>query len=356
MLPFRLERILTLCRPEDSELALLLGGDCDEFLKHAFFGNIPVALVAKTSSYRYNALKNFALTRYSQTVYRGCINARSFLWTAWNYDLLSVIFICIEQSNEIFYYTYNLYSNNQNICKDMEFDKTSNLKGYAIRLNAVEMEPFITINSSAHNADKFHGHNSEIIKILVNKLRATLSVKVCDKHHDLDSIRPNGTLRGMLTSISDGKVDIGMNTRALHVLWKVKYTYPQLRSGLCMITQPIPEVSQFTKLITFMSPEVIAGMIITCLLIYLIFANNKGYIKAGLQVIRLVVCVGVFRPPKISSTRIFLCMALILFLNVNALFQSHLLSLLTVPIYKRDIDTLEGIKYLSRTGYFEETC
>ncbi|XP_067204618.1 uncharacterized protein, partial [Linepithema humile] len=426
------ERILTLCRPEESELTLLLGGDCDEFLKHAFFGNIPVALVAETGSYRYNALEKFALTRYSykmyenynfvhflqklhrfvlvassqpilqsilqkikdspwansdgffilidrQTEYRGCINARSFLWTAWEYDLLSVIFICIEQS-EIFYYTYNPYSNStptgwdeverakgrkghpviilkkkfmydQNVCEDMDFDKTSNLKGYEIRLNAVEMEPFITLNLSARNADVFHGDNSEIIKILVGKLRAVLTVKVYYKHYDLGSIGPNGTLGGLLASVSDGKVDIGMNTRALLVLWKVKYTYPHTRSGLCVITQPIPEISQFTKLITFMSPEVIAGMIIICLLIYLIFAKNEGYIKAGLQVIRLVVCVGVFRPPKISSTRIFLCMALILFLNVSALFQSHLLSLLTVPVYIRDIDTLEGIKKAGYTLY-----
>lgn len=41
---------------------------------------------------------------------RGCINARSFLWTAWKYDLLSVIFICIEPDG-IFYYTHNPYSN-----------------------------------------------------------------------------------------------------------------------------------------------------------------------------------------------------------------------------------------------------
>lgn len=111
-----------------------------------------------------------------------------------------------------------------------------------------------------------------------------------------------------------------------------------------MITQTIPEIAQLTKLVTFMSPEVTAGVILICLLIYLIFARNEGYITAGLQVIRLTVCVGVLRPPRINSTRIFLCMALILFLIVNSLFQSHLSSLLTVPIYIRNIDTTEGLK------------
>lgn len=46
-----------------------------------------------------------------QTVTRGCINARSYLWTAWEYDLLSVIFICIDPNDGIVYYTYNPYTN-----------------------------------------------------------------------------------------------------------------------------------------------------------------------------------------------------------------------------------------------------
>lgn len=90
-------------------------------------------------------------------------------------------------------------------------------------MNAIEMEPFIKINLSAHNRDKFRGDNSEVIKILIDKLRAVLEVDVIYKHSDLGSIGPNGTLRGLLTPISDGKIDIGMNTRPLLVLWKVKY-------------------------------------------------------------------------------------------------------------------------------------
>jgi len=39
-------------------------------------------------------------------------------------------------------------------------------------------------------------------------------------------------------------------------------------------------------------------------------------------------------------------MMLILFLNINALFQSHLLVWLTVPIYHRDIDTMESLKVI----------
>lgn len=86
------------------------------------------------------------------------------------------------------------------------------------------------------------------------------------------------------------------------------------------------------------------GMVMMCLLLYVIFMKTEGYAKAGLQVIRLMVCVGILHPPKINSARIFICMILILFLNINAIFQSHLSAILTVPVYYRDVDSIESLK------------
>ncbi|XP_067209091.1 uncharacterized protein [Linepithema humile] len=285
--------------------------------------------------------------------------------------------MCVEPDG-IFYYTHNPYSNstppdwnevervngrnghpyiimkrrfvhNRTICNNLDFDKTDNLKNYLVRLNAVEVKPFIKVNLSAPDLEKFLGDNSEIIKILLFKIQASLNVMLYNATpYALGGIGPNGTFEDMMAPISDGEVDIGMNTRSLFVLWKVKYTYPHTKSGVCVVTQPVATISEFTRLITFMSPGVIMGLIMICLLIYIIFVKNDGYVKAGLQVIRLMVCVGVFRPPEVNSTRIFLCMALILFLNISALFQSHLSSLLTLPIYVRDIDSVEGLK---RAGY-----
>ncbi|XP_020288354.1 uncharacterized protein LOC109856968 [Pseudomyrmex gracilis] len=208
------------------------------------------------------------------------------------------------------------------------------------------MEPFIKINMSAPDLEKFRGDNSEIIKIILLKLKAQLLIEVSRSSiYMLGGIGPNKTLTGLLAPISDGKIDIGMNVRSLLSLWKVRYTYPHTRSSLCIFTKPIPAVSSFIKLIKFLSPGTLAGIILMCLLTYVIFTKTEGYIKSVLQIIRLVVCVAVLRPPKINSSRIFLCMTLILILNVNALFQSHLSFLLTVPVYyHHNIDTLEGLK------------
>ncbi|KAL6259196.1 hypothetical protein P5V15_009115 [Pogonomyrmex californicus] len=420
------------CRPKEPELTLLLGGDYNEFLSRVFFGMVPVALIGETSR-RVNALENFALTRYSfnqyvkynfiqflrkshrfvfvassqpilrsilqrtkdspwansegfyiivdkETETRGCINARSFLWTAWEFDLLSVIFPCIDPNEGIVYYTYNPYSNStpdgwtevgrnkgrqghpwiilkrkyelEDICKNLDFDKVTTLEGYEIRLNAVEMEPFVKVNLSAPDIDKFRGDNSEIIKILLFKLEASLDIALYNGSiYALGGIGPNGTLEGLMAPLSDGRIDIGMNARSLLTLWKVRYTYPHTRSGLCVIAQPNREISQFIKLIKFMSPKVMVGIIVICLLAYVIFVITEGCMKAGLQVIRLIVCVGILHPPTIDSTRIFLCMILFLFLNINALFQSHLSSLLTVPVYYRNIDSMSSLKKAGYTIY-----
>jgi len=121
-----------------------------------------------------------------------------------------------------------------------------------------------------------------------------------------------------------------------------------MTSGICVIAQPKKPISEFIKIITFLSPEVIVGIIGICLLTYITFVKSVGYVKAWLEVIRLLVSVGFLHLPKMDSARIFVCMVLILFLNINALFQSHLSSLLTVPIYYRDIDSIQSLKVMEK--------
>ncbi|XP_070151123.1 uncharacterized protein [Polyergus mexicanus] len=414
-------------------MTLVLGGNYNEFIVRPFFNMVPIALINETNP-RFNALEKFSLTKYSflmlenynfihflrkahrfvlvsssqpllrsllqrakdspwanpegfyilidkQTETRGCINARSYLWTAWEYDLLSVIFICIDPNDGIVYYTYNPYSNSTPnnwyevgqakgrnghpwiilkrkfifdsiTCADLDFDKTLTLDGYEIRLNAVEMKPFIKVNLSLPEEDQFRGDNSEIIKVLLQKLKAYLLIILSQESiYTLGGIGPNGTFEGLMAPLSEGRIDIAMNTRILSSMWKVRYTYPHSRSGACVIAQPKKPISEFMKIVTFLSPMVMVGVIGICLLIYVIFTRSLGYIEAGLEVIRLMICVGILHLPQINSTRIFICMVLILFLNINALFQSHLSSLLTVPVYYRDIDSLTSLKKAGYTLY-----
>jgi len=110
------------------------------------------------------------------------------------------------------------------MCKNLDFDKVTTLESYEIRLNAVEMEPFIRVNLSAPFLKKFSGDNSEIIKVLLAKLKAFINVDLYNGSiYGLGGIGPNGTMEGLMAPISDGRIDIGMNTRTLFVLWKARY-------------------------------------------------------------------------------------------------------------------------------------
>lgn len=110
------------------------------------------------------------------------------------------------------------------MCLNLNFDKTTTLNGYEIRLNAIEMEPFVKVNLSLPNKTKFRGDDSEIIQILLYKLNANLHVTLSNGSiYMLGGIGQNGTFEGLMAPVGDSKIDVAMNTRALIALWKVRY-------------------------------------------------------------------------------------------------------------------------------------
>lgn len=58
------------------------------------------------------------------------------------------------------------------------FDKTRDLNGYEIRLNAISFEPHLQIDQNKSGLQKFTGDNSEIVKLVLVKLNASLNVRV----------------------------------------------------------------------------------------------------------------------------------------------------------------------------------
>ncbi|CAK9825929.1 hypothetical protein ANTRET_LOCUS3855 [Anthophora retusa] len=145
----------------DHDDALLLAGEYEEFFHFSLIDEIPVALISQSKStafehfiksrYSFNVFKQFSflhllwklhqfvIVASSQPMLRlifqkikdspwanfngfhilidrkteehGCINAYRFLWTAWEYDRLSTIFLCIDPEEGLLLYTYNPYSN-----------------------------------------------------------------------------------------------------------------------------------------------------------------------------------------------------------------------------------------------------
>lgn len=154
-------KIVKSCTSSKRISALLLAGEYDDFLQKSLLDDLPVALISESDP---NYFEFYTLTRYSfrefkkfttlqllwkmnefvvvarsqpllrlllqrikdstwsnfngfyvlidrKTGKNGCSNAYRFLWVAWEYELLSTIFLCIDPVEGLLIYTYNPYSN-----------------------------------------------------------------------------------------------------------------------------------------------------------------------------------------------------------------------------------------------------
>lgn len=150
------------CIAFDRSNALLLAGEYEDFLQRSSLEDTPLALVAESNSsafdlfvssrYSYSVFKRFSFVHLlwklnqfvvvasSQPLLRrslqrikdstwsnfngfhilvdrrtedhGCADAYGFLWAAWEYDLISSIFLCIDPAEGIVVYTYDPFSGN----------------------------------------------------------------------------------------------------------------------------------------------------------------------------------------------------------------------------------------------------
>lgn len=128
-------------------------------------------------------------------------------------------------------------------CKNLMFDKITNLNGYEVRLNAISYIPHLIIDYTKPGLDKFSGDNGEIVKLLFKKLNATLNVMIYNgTAYELGGLGPHGTMVGMLADVSSGRVDMGMNVRSLHAMWKIEYVFTNSNINIVKLSH-----SEFTK-------------------------------------------------------------------------------------------------------------
>ncbi|XP_017883988.1 uncharacterized protein LOC108627317 [Ceratina calcarata] len=308
-----------------------------------------------------------------QTEKRGCVNAFRFLWTAWEYDRINTIFPCIDPVEGLVLYTYNPYSNaapagwqeagrfkgrgghpwvllkrkynNSDRCEDLLFDRTKDVNGYVIRMNAISFIPYLRINPSKTGADKFTGDNSEIAKIVVERLNASLQVLEHNGTiYDLGGIDSDGNVMGMMAEVATGVVDMGMNVRSLHAMWKVEHTYPHELDGLCVITRRAGQISELYKIVSFISPGALVVIIILMLIALSVLTLYTGFLSSCMNIIRLITSVSMIGLPVTNFGRILISNLFFLVFILNALFQSHWSSLLTIPVSLPNIRTAEDLK------------
>ncbi|KAL2726853.1 uncharacterized protein V1478_007131 [Vespula squamosa] len=305
-----------------------------------------------------------------KTAERGCDNAKSYLWTAWQFDLIRSIFICVDPIEGVLLYAYDPYTGKapknwkevERIsgrnghpwilfqkrydkesanCQFKDIYKMNTFHGYEVRLCAIQVPPFLYIQNNLTGLDRFKGDDSIIVQTILRKLNATINVTVKDIM--LGGIDKYGSMTGLLEEVANGLCDIAMNSRSFTMMWHLSFSYPHDESGLCVMSQISEEVSELRKLINLLSTPFMMGMMIIYMVTLLIMTKLDGFFEAFLNVERLLLCVAILRPPKINSYRIYICMIFVLSLSANAVFQSHWYSLLTVPQFYPNIDTYDDL-------------
>ncbi|XP_015174649.1 PREDICTED: uncharacterized protein LOC107065449 isoform X2 [Polistes dominula] len=378
--------ILISCTVKTSNNKILLAGEYSDVLinRRHFFGITPIALVGESKNSSFDLL---ALTRQSFIVYkktfhefvrflnklrffvvitssqpilkltlrrikdttwannngcyimidkrtgkRGCVNAYSYLWTAWQFDLLRSIFICVDPNEGVLLYSYDPYT--AQVSGDwIEAGRFSGRNGH----------PWLLLKKKYDKGlDRFSGDNSMIIKTILQKLNATINITV--KQMMLGGINKYGRMTGVLGEVASGNYDMGMNSRSFTMMWHLSYTYPHDEAGICSMSQSSKEISELRKLMGLLTTPFMIISMILCVITLLIIIKFDGFFEACLNIERLVVCVAMLRLPNINSYRIYICMIFLLSLTANAVFQSHWYTLLTIPQFYANIDTYDDLK------------
>ncbi|XP_043492495.1 uncharacterized protein LOC122517934 [Polistes fuscatus] len=417
--------ILIPCMVKSSNNKILLAGEYSDFLtsRRHFFGVTPIALVGESKNSMFDLL---ALTHQSFIIYkktfhefvrflyklrffvvitssqpilkltlkrikdttwansngcfimidkrtdkRGCVNAYSYLWTAWQFDLLRSIFICVDPKEGVLIYSYDPYTaqvswdwteagrfsgrnghpwlllkkkfdKESTSCQFKRIKKTSALHGYEVKLCGIYAPPHLSINDNITGIDRFGGDNGMIIKTILQKLNATINITI--KPMLFGGIDKYGRMTGLLGEVASGLYDMAMNSRSFTMMWHLSYTYPYDESGICAMSQSSEEISELRKLMTLLTTPFMIISMILCVITLLIITKFDGFFEACLNIERLVVCVAMLRLPNINSYRIYICMIFLLSLTANAVFQSHWYSLLTMPQFYANIDTYDDLK------------
>ncbi|KOX80697.1 hypothetical protein WN51_01985 [Melipona quadrifasciata] len=120
--------------------------------------------------------------------------------------------------------TVRLRRRGSRTCEGLTFDKAEDLNGYEVRTNAIAFEPHLRIDPTKTGLQRFSGDNGEILKIVLEKLNASVRVRVYNGTvYDLGGIDSHGSTVGMMADLATGEVDMGMNARGLHNTWKIEY-------------------------------------------------------------------------------------------------------------------------------------
>ena len=320
----------------------------------------------KTSLW-WNHMAFFLIVDESSPHGQGCSNAYEILSTAWKMNLLRAKFICHDESKELLIYSYNPYTNqaplpwqlvktyriknkhpwtlavrsyqdSQEICKDLDFDKTKDLGGYEIPASV--LPEYIDSNATKTTIDSMITTYAVIAQYLLRALNSTSKVFVTK-----DSKPTEMTHRGV--------TDILLIPLALQNDFNPSIAYPHAFTKLVSVTQHRGNLSQIGKLLNVIDNYSRYAVVIVSFVTFLFFKffARQTVTSAFLSIVRMICNAAVPNLPNNLATRIYFSGLFVFVVTLQAIYQGQLASLLTKQVALPNVDTLEDLENFNYTVY-----
>ena len=326
----------------------------------------------------WNHMASFLIIDSPTPLNNGCSKAFNILWTAWKMNILHATYICQHESKGPLIYSYNPYTNqaplpwqvektyrvknahpwtllvrghqdSQEMCKDLDFEKTKDLGGY----NTRTIMYATNIDRNNHNLESVTGIFGINARLLFRALNSSSEILAYEPSEDFSDI------------IHRGFIDIGLMEWYQQNDFNTSMTYPHGISGLQSITQHRGYESQIGKLLQVLdfSSRYAVFIVFFVTFIFFKFFLRRSVTSAFLNIVLLISNAALPNLPNNVAMRIYLSTLFMFMVTIQGIYQGQLASLLTKQVALPNVDTLKDLENLAYTvythksnrGYFEKS-
>ena len=327
--------------------------------------------VVKKTSW-WNNMASFLITDIPTPLDNGCSKAFKILSTAWKMNILHAKFICQHESKGPLIYSYNPYTNqaplpwqvektyrrknehpwtllvrgyqnSQELCNDLDFDKTKDLGGYEIRVMIYSEN--IDTNSSNPTLESVPGVCGINARYLFGALNSSTKILVYESSYDFSGI------------ISSGVIDLNLMEWYQQNDFNTSMSYPHGLSGLQSMTQHRGYESQIGKLLQVLdySSRYAVFIVFFVTFIFFKFFLQRSVTSAFLNIVLLICNAALPNLPNNVATRIYLSSLFMFMVTIQGIYQGKLASLLTKQVALPNVNTLKDLENFAYTVYTHKT-
>ena len=318
----------------------------------------------------WNHMASFLVIDKSSPHDQGCSNIFEILSTTWKMNLLHAKLVCHYKSKGPLIYSYNPYTNqaplpwqlvktyriknnhpwtllvrryqdSQEICKDLDFDKSKDLGGYEIRLSSFSVRG--DKNWSNTDLESISSTNGILLQYVFRALNSSVNIF---------AEPPRSKFNLTISGFADMSLDAWYQQNNFNT----PMTYPGGSSGLVSITQNRGHLSQIGKLLHVLdSPSRYAVVMVGFVtFVFFKFFLRQSVPSGMLNIVRLICNTAILNLPNNVATRIYLSGLFVFTVTLQGIYQGQLASLLTKQVNLQNVDNFEDLENFNYTIYGNE--